>query len=108
MVLTTYRVMGHGRKTQEPHHFVNVTDGDIILSFIHDGGRSLQTGKAASAEFTNGRTYTNESGSWRALPRCGDGITDQADIEAINHLHEEALKLPVAYIGWDIPHSFLF
>lgn len=106
MVVITHRVQGHGRETQEPHYFASVTDGKILLSFVHDGGKSLKTGKAASAELNNGRKYTISADGWTALPSWGDGQTDRADIEAIERLHIAALSVPIHYVGWSLQHAY--
>ena len=107
MVIMTHKVQGHGTGTQEPHYFAKVTDGNIIVSFLHDGGATLASGKACGAETKSGRRYYVGRAGWTALPLFGDGVTEPADVAKIEALVSKTAAVPVVYIGETTHYSII-
>lgn len=99
MVIITNKVKCNGRKFQGYEYFVKTTNGDILLYYMHDGSETLATAKPTRAVFSNGREYTRYGDTWEALPHFGDGITDPADVAAIEALANKAVNVPVYYVG---------
>lgn len=98
MVIIAKKVKCNGRRFQGYEHFVKVTNGDILLYYMHDGSETLATAKPTRAVFSNGREYTCYGDTWEALPHFGDGITDPADVAEIEELANKAVNVPVHYV----------
>lgn len=96
MVVTTTQ---YPRRDGSMSHFVEVSNGNISMSFLHDGSKTLETGKQPTAELTNGRKYARVGETWKALPHWGDGKTAQDDVSAIEALFISAMAIPIHYLG---------
>lgn len=96
MVVTTIQ---YPRRDGSMSHFVEMSNGNILMSFLHDGGMSLETGRQATAELANGRKYARVGETWKALPHWGDGETTPEDVSEIETLYIAAMAIPIVYLG---------
>ena len=109
MVIITKKVKCNGSKFQGYKYYVNVTDGNMILSFNSNGGDKLRMEDFKGAELSNSKRYHYDPMSGlNALPLFGDGRNDnEEERDTIMLLAHAALDAPIVFVGEDCEHTYI-